>query len=71
MCTKNEFFSTEMSRGHTLKVGTAREGMALIWPAATMTNAAGDSERPDLNKHAHEHHWQRPDGSVYVVDSSD
>lgn len=31
----------------------------------------GHSARPDLNKFAHEHHWQRPDGSVYCVDSSD
>ncbi len=35
------------------------------------TNVRGDVERPDLDVHAHEHHWQRLDGTVYAVDSSD
>lgn len=34
-------------------------------------NVHGDLARPDLDKFAYEHHWQRPDGSVYLVDSSD
>lgn len=34
-------------------------------------NARGDIRRSDLDRYAHEHHWQRSDGTVYAVDSSD
>lgn len=34
-------------------------------------NARGDIRRRDLDRFAYEHHWQRPDGTVYTVDSSD
>ena len=67
--TKIDFDTGE--RGHTLVVGTTREGMASLWNNTPRKNAAGDIERSDLNQHAYEHHWQRPDGSVYAVDSSD
>lgn len=30
-------------------------------------SARGDIERSDLNRHAYEQYWQRPDGSVYAV----
>jgi hypothetical protein len=37
-----------------------------------LTQDAGrDIQRPDLDRFAYEHHWQRPDGSIYCVDSSD
>ena len=39
--------------------------------ASARKNVHGDIARPDLDKHAYEHHWQRPDGTVYAVDSSD
>ena len=38
---------------------------------ALRVNAAGNIERTELDKTGYEHHWQRPDGSVYAVDSSD
>ena len=34
-------------------------------------NARGDIRRCDLDRFAYEHHWQRPEGSAYAVDSSD
>lgn len=34
-------------------------------------NARGEIARPDLDKFACEYHWQRPDGSIYIVDSGD
>jgi hypothetical protein len=27
----------------------------------------GHVPRPDLDRHAYEHHWQRPDGTTYLV----
>lgn len=32
-----------------------------------MKNVRGDIERSDLNVHAYEQYWGRPDGSVYAV----
>lgn len=40
--------------------------------ATPKTGSCSDAvPRPDLDRYAHEHHWQRPDGSIYCVDSSD
>lgn len=39
--------------------------------AFSHTVELGDTPRPDLDETAHDRHWQRPDGTVYLIDSDD
>jgi len=41
------------------------------WRYTPRRNKLGDIQRMDLDGRYGDRHWQRPDGSVYAVDSSD
>lgn len=48
-----------------------KNARAALATTPNMGTLSGDKERRDLNLQMFDNHWERPDGSIYCVDSSD
>lgn len=73
VCKKpNEVFKNPVYAAPQLPPDAAKRIAELEEEVSSLKAAANKGHpRPDLDKYSHEHHWQRCDGSIYVVDSSD